>query len=416
MKSSAWSVKTMPKFWIDGVNALGHALEPLQIEADSELEAARFAYAQGCIPTTIRPIRSGFWNRLGRPVGEGRALSTEAQAIFFEQLAEMLRSGLTLEQGLQVLSNQDVGGKPAKLADRLLGRIREGASLSASLAKETGVSPVFVGVLKGAEQGGSLADGLGALASYLERQLEITRRISSALAYPAVVLVVAVFAIYFILAVVMPEFAPIFSGEEKRLPAITRGILSLSALVEDGMGLIVLSMAILAAAIFILIRSVAGVRRRLSRAVLWLPPVKYAVRLDLARAIQVLGVLLSNGVEASEAMRSAAEVSSREVNRLDLQRAAVQLREGASISAILATLSELPKSASSLISVGEHAGEIGRMVLRAAQLLESDTNRRIDKFLAVLNPAAVISLGVLIAGLIAGVMVGILSISQLALR
>jgi general secretion pathway protein F len=56
------------------------------------------------------------------------------------------------------------------------------------------------------------------------------------------------------------------------------------------------------------------------------------------------------------------------------------------------------------------------MVLRAAQFLESDTNRRIDKFLAVLNPAAVISLGVLIAGLIAGVMVGILSISQLALR
>lgn len=408
--------KIVPRFRVEIANALGHALEPMIVDAGSELEAARYAYSQGGVPVSIRLMGDGVLGRLRNPIGASSVLGTEAQAIFFEQLAEMLRSGLTLEQGLQVLSIQDANGKPAKLAHRLLRRIREGAPLSTALSQESGVSTVFIGVVKGAEQGGALAEGLGALSSYLERQLEINRRISSALAYPAVVLVIALFAVYFILAVVMPEFAPMFLGEEKRLPAITRGILWLSALVDDGVGPILLVLVGMLGGGYVVVRNVASIRSRLIRASTLLPPVRYAFRLDLARSIQVLGLLLSNGVEASEAMSAAADVASREVNRTGLRRAAARIREGASISSTLSTLGELPKSAASLISVGEHAGEIGRMVLRAAQFLESDTNRRIDKFLAVLNPAAVISLGVLIAGLIAGVMVGILSISQLALR
>lgn len=142
--------------------------------------------------------------------------------------------------------------------------------------------------------------GLEALSSYLERQLEINRRISSALGLSRRgACDCAVCRPCFILAVVMPEFAPMFLGEEKRLPAITRGILWLSALVDDGAGPILLVLVGVLGGGYMVVRHVASLRSRLIRASTLLPPVRYAFRLDLARSIQVLGLLLSNGVEAS---------------------------------------------------------------------------------------------------------------------
>jgi general secretion pathway protein F len=99
-----------------------------------------------------------------------------------------------------------------------------------------------------------------------------------------------------------------------------------------------------------------------------------------------------------------------------LQNGATRLREGSSISEVFAAMPILPATTGILIAVGERTGQMGAAMLQAARLLEADTQARIDRWLAIANPAAVVVLGGVIAFLIAGLMLGILSISQLALK
>lgn len=405
----------MPRFRIDVIGSSG-GVERLLIEAADDLAAARYAFQKGGVPVAIHPIRDGLLGRLQNPVGGSGGINASALALFAEQMAELLNAGLALEQALQLLSTQDKGSRQSRLAARLLGKIRTGETLSLALSQEQGVPALFIGIVQGAERSGALAMGFATVSQYLERQNEISRRIRAALAYPAVVLAVTIFAVFFILAVVIPEFAPLFSGEEKHLPLVTRVVLFLSELLVNQFPVLLSALVTVGIGSYWSFARIAPVRASMHRALMRLPPVQYAIRLELARTIQVLGALLSSGVEASEAMELAAAVPSNALIRQQFSNGARLLREGCSVAETFSTIPLLPQSVATLIAVGEQSGELGRVATRSALVLEADTNRRIDRFLATLNPAAVISLGGLVALLIASVMLGILSINQLALR
>jgi type II secretory pathway component PulF len=303
-----------------------------------------------------------------------------------------------------------------QLAGRLLRCVREGAALSAALREESSIPQAFVGVVQGGEQAGQLGASLASLAASLQRQAETRERIRSALAYPMAVLVVALVAVLFVLTAVIPEFSPLFIGEERRLPLVTRAVLHLSAMVTGRLPFIAAGSVALVALAWLAWRRSAGLRQRVWAAALRLAPVRHALRLDLAQATRVLGTLLESGLEASQAMQLAGHSAAFTDLRLAFGHAARQLREGASLARAYAALPHLPQAAATLLAVGERSGQAGAAALRAAQLIESDTNRRIDRLLATLNPVAVISLGALVGLLIAAIMLGILSINQLALR
>lgn len=406
----------MPRFRVDVVLGDGTNQEHWFINAESEERAARVAVSKGGIPLAIRLASDGVWDWVDNPIASNSRLNDGALSLFSEQLSELLQAGLTLEQGLGLLAKQDRGAPQAKLAARLLQKIRTGESLSKALSQEERVSAVVVGIVVGAERSGDLANGLSTLARHLEREKDIARRIQGALAYPAVVLVISAFAVLFILGVVIPEFSSLFVGEEKRLPAITRAVLFLSDLLVNHTAVLVLvAIATGISGVWCATR-IESVKAFVRDASMRLPPVRYALYLQLARAIHVLGTLLSSGVEASEAMSLAAAVPTDAMLRKQFGDGARLVREGSSFANAFSAMPILPTTVSTLISVGEQAGNVGRIAIRSAAVLEADTNRRIDRLLALLNPVAVISLGGFIALLIASVMLGILSINQLALH
>lgn len=406
----------MPRFLVDVVLADGVNQEHWFIDAESEERAARLAVSKGGVPLAIRVANTNVWDWIHNPIGSNDRLNDGALSLFSEQLSELLSAGLTLEQGLGLLAKQDRGAAQSKLAARLLQKIRTGESLSAALSQEDRVSAVVVGIAVGAERSGDLATGLATLARHLEREKDIARRIQGALAYPAMVLAISVFAVLFILGVVIPEFSSLFAGEESRLPVITRAVLYLSDVLTNHTAALIL--VAIATGIFGVwcVTRVERVKTLVRDVSMRLPPVRYALYLQLARTIHVLGTLLSSGVEASEAMRLAAAVPTDDVLRKQFSDGARLMREGSSFAKAFSAMPILPSTVSTLISVGEQAGNVGRIAIRSATVLEADTNRRIDRLLALLNPVAVISLGGFVALLIASVMLGILSINQLALR
>lgn len=165
----------MARFSVEASAANGRTRERLSIEARSPTEAARQVLAQGRFPITVKAERIGLAARLDRSVWGGDRIGLAELALFAEQLADLVRAGVTIEQALDLLATGDKASSSrsegegdrrdrtiGRLAQRLLRRIREGAAFSAALREEPAVPRAFAGVIQGAEGAGALAAGQGA--------------------------------------------------------------------------------------------------------------------------------------------------------------------------------------------------------------------------------------------------------------
>lgn len=379
-------------------------------------DAALAVMREGFTPISIVQRTLGLVEILNRPLTLGARHKVGDAALFCEQLGAMTASGLTIEQALKVISKQGVKRKTTQTAQRLLPLIQGGMALSAALAQESRLPPYLSGMIRAAETGGKLSEGLAEAGRYMQRQEGTRRSLMNALTYPAVVLITVIVALALVLTVVIPGFEPVFAGEEERLPAITRAALWLSHLAVHHLSDLVLSTAgavlLCGAAIY----RFPAFRHRMLAAFRRFRPVRLALQLDASRTLGVMGMLCRNGVEVSEAVALAAQAAASRHLRTALDSAARQLREGAAITTALERVAAIPDDTRALIEVGEHTGELGATTVRAAQLLEADSSYQIERLVALVNPIAIAFLGVVVGLVVGGVMLGILSVNQLALR
>lgn len=405
----------MTRYAVSALTQTGQ-LRHFSTEAASEDAAALEAMCEGLTPISVVQRNGGWIDVLHRPLSFGNRLGAGDLALFCEQMEAMSASGLTVEQALKVISRQGGDRRATGMAKRLLPRIQGGLALSAALDAEPGLPPYLIGMVRAAENGGKLAEGLGEAGRYLRRQANTGRALSNALAYPVVVLLTVIAALILVLTVVIPGFAPIFAGEEHRLPRLTRVVLWLSGVATRHGIQAVLSAGAGILTVGAVLRRVPGLRLRVRRLFDRLPPVRLAMQLDVARMLGVMGLLFRSGLEVSEAVALAARAGASKRLRDRVEAASRRLREGASISTALAEVDAIPDDTRALVEVGEHTGDLGATTVRAAHLLEADTAYRIERLVALANPIAIAGLGAIVGLVVGGVMLGILSINQLALR
>lgn len=386
------------------------------VSAMSEIDAATQAIAAGGAPLHVELRGHAWFARLNRPVRLSGRVSALDIALFAEQLGEMLKANVTIEQALDLLARESNRLTVARMSSRLLQKVRAGWAFSQALSEERSIPGFFPGLVRGAERGGQLEDGLGYLAAYLLRRADARGKIVAALTYPIIVVTTAVFAFFFVMFVVIPEFAPLFSGVERKLPAVTRLVLYLSALLTTRSSVIMFVIFTLPATIWLFARNVPAAGQWLGQRLRRLPVVRLGLLLDVAKTLRVVGALLSSRIDASEALTLAREAATSTRLKLSLLQAARHVREGGALSDALRGIDIVPESVSTLVVLGERTGEVGAALTRASNLLELETNRRVDRLVSLINPIAVVLLGAMIAILISGVMLGILSANQFALR
>ncbi len=424
----------MPRFTVHAVPPDGRGIESMSCEARDETDAARQVRARGAFPVRVRPVADGWLASLGSTLRRLEGPDAVQLSHFAEQLSQLLAAGVPLEQGLALMARRSPtrpaataarwslpgrSGADARLdafAGRLLTRVRQGASLSAALRAEPAVPASYSGVVQGAEAAGTLAAGLAELASAVQHRVDTRQRVVAALAYPLGLAIFCVVAVLFVLTAVIPEFAPLFEGEQHRLPPLTQAVVWLSGLVTGRIALLLAGGVLLVPAAGWAWRHWPALRRLTGRMRRSVPIVRHAMRLDLAQGLRVLASLLRGGMETSAAMQLAARSSMFGDNRRAFEACARQLREGASLSQVCAGLPDLPEAALTILLVGERAGEAAAAAQRAALWVDADSQRRIARFVALINPAAVITMGALVALIVAAVMLGVLSISQLVVR
>ncbi len=330
------------------------------------------------------------------------------------ELAMLLRAGLPLDRALETLIGLSPTPPVAVLLQGIRDDVRGGKALSQALdARRDVFSRFYVNIVRAGEAGGALGNVMTRLADTMERNKELRESVITALIYPTILIGVAVASLMLILAYVVPQFQQTFTQAGKALPLSTQIVILI------GTGLRRWWWAI-AAAVFLF---VTWMRRRLKNPVVkgawdarflrWPLVGDVVTKVEVARFARTLSTLLANGVTLLSGLGIVKETLGNSVLANSLDGVIARLREGKGFGRPLADTGLYPKLAVQMILVGEESGRLEEMLGRVADIYDREVAISIKRFLAVLEPALILSLAVLILGIVLSILVGVMSMTDL---
>ena len=223
----------MPSFRWSAVNPGGDVVNGLMEAADRAAVVERLQ-RQGQVVLRADPAtgRGGWADFLQIELGRNRGLDKAALSEVTRELAIMLGAGQDLDRALRFVVENTRNARARAILGNVRDKVRSGSSLAVALATEPrSFSKLYVGLVRAGEAGGTLPATLDRLAALLERERSLSANLRSALIYPALLIVAAIGSIVLLLDYVLPQFAPIFEQAGAELPAATRALMTVGALV-----------------------------------------------------------------------------------------------------------------------------------------------------------------------------------------
>jgi len=405
----------MPTFKYRAYSGSGDLLEG-EIEARTSEEAEDALFRRGLTPFETREAKPAGAGRLQVTIGK-RGLSAAQVASFTREFATLEQADVPLDQSLRILAAQ--GATPAlrELAQEILSRIVDGASLSDALSRRPDVfGPDYVNVVREGETVGKVGPALSDLADMLERGLELRARVQSALIYPALLITLAIVATGVVLGTLVPSIAPIFADNGKDMPSGLQFILDVQANAGT-IGLVLVAIAGAIALFFKMAQSRPTWQIAIARFYLRIPVVgSLLAQFATARFSRTLGSMLKAGVPLLQGLESARTAVANKFLNNELADVIEAVRGGASLSSSIANVPHIPAVATQMMTIGEETAQLGDMLLRVAAMFERETQRSIERAMGLLTPALTIFIAAVVGGLIMTVMDAVLSINDLAVK
>jgi type II secretion system protein F len=380
----------MPRFTYRAKDGALQVIEGT-IEAESESAAISRLGSQGVFPIAIResgapllPASSTFRGRV--PL---RQLTYTTR-----QLADLLGGGLPLLSALTLLSKQTEHAGLRRVIETVTAGVQEGRSLSEALADHPSAFPqLYVSMVRAGEAGGGLEQSLARLADLGETEAELRSRVTSAAAYPAFVLVVAMAMTIFLIAYVIPTLSLVFIESGQLLPLPTRFLLAVSAVFTQWWWALAIAVVFLIVAARSWYASPSG-KAAVDRLFMALPGVGTLVRkLETARFARNLGVMISQGVPVLQALDVVGRNLSNDVLRRAVDGIEQGVREGSSIASALTASGQFPTFVSNMVAVGEESGAADTALLKVATTYEREVDRVIRTLTTVLEPVLLVVVG-----------------------
>ncbi len=391
----------MAQFACISVDSQGQKIETRH-EAASIQEVSSFLRTRGLTPVSVNKIKKEALARqtarellaLLRP----KQIKMSEVASFFRQLATMLEGGVNLSECLDGLSSQTENKHFAHLLRQTREYVAWGQKFSQALSEYPRIFPPLVReMIAVGEESGLLDEVTSQVASYLEGQIDLKKKVQNAIRYPVFITgfflgVVGVMVFYLI-----PQFKEIFASYGAELPAITQFVLNISDFFIRNLpyemilllGLVVLGLGYL--------RTEKG-KERLDRIKLKLPIVaKLIYYLVLARVCRTLGLLLHSGVPLVMALDHTAAIAENAVAGSALRQIRERIVEGSTLAQEMRKQSFFPPLVTGMVHTGERSGTLSEILPKLADFYDRELDYRIKALISTLEPVLIVGLGVLVA-------------------
>jgi type II secretory pathway component PulF len=387
------------------------------VEAESVEAASGKIIQLGYVPVDI----SRYQDKGKGLVIEGLALAQMSFPIrrdtvtaFFRQMADLVDAGVPLLEGLRIALKQTRHLEFRSVVESIHTVVRDGESFSGALARHEEVfSPLQINMVRAGEISGNMDSALLNLADLLERDQETRSQISASLVYPGVILAVAMVTLVTLFIFVIPQMMTIFEDMGESLPLLTRVVIGISDTLRGFWWLI--AIAILGVAFYgqRLVATENG-KLRISQIILDLPFLGPMVRAaETGRIARSLGTLMANGVMIVPALEAVIEFTDNVIFKNELKHTLDRVMNGSGLAEALRAGVVFPEEAMSMISVGEEAGRIQKGLQKLAEYYEKKTRRAVKMLTALIEPALILSLGLVVGFVFLAVLLPVLQVNLL---
>lgn len=387
----------MPRFRYTAKTAGGEEITAF-LEAPNAREVRKQLRQQGLTPVAIQQVMlPGAAPKQKKPIIAIGRITGKDLAIFARQFATMINAGVSLVRCLNVLEQQTGNYKLKEVIRGITAEVESGSTLSGALQKRPKVfSNLFVGLVRAGEVGGVLDESLERIATFLEKDQELRRKVKSSMTYPVLVMIAAVGIVTFLSTYIVPKFIKLFLDlgmKEEDFPAPTRFLMKASDFLKSqwyvALGIVI--------GLWVFIgwykRTTMG-KFHYDWVKLRLPVFgKLSHKIALARFSRTLGTLLGSGVPILNAMETVAEALDNEPIGRAVMQARASIREGHDIGTPLAESGYFPPMVVQMISIGEETGALDQMLHKVADFYESEVEAALESLTAALEPVMIVFLG-----------------------
>lgn len=389
----------MPKYAYRALNREGKQTFGI-IQSDTQALALNDVRSLGLFPTHIKEATRADERRALRQ-GKGGlnefyfgGVKTKEVVVMTRQLSTLIDAGLPLLRCINVLIAQLKASKMRDILREVSADIQAGSTFAEALSKHPKqFDRLYVNMVRAGEVGGMLEVVLQRLAIFMERRQALKRRVRSALIYPIAVILIATGIVGFLLAKVVPVFAEIFEEFEADLPAPTQFLVTVGDFVLYKWWLIISIVCWIIIVIKLMMQS-KQVKHVFDRIILRVPLVgDLIIKVSVARFARTLGTLITSGVPILQGLKITRETISNEVVQNAVDNVYDSVQDGGTIAAPLDASKVFPPMVVNMIDVGEETGALDSMLIKVADIYDSEVEQAVEAMLSLLEPAIILILG-----------------------
>jgi len=379
------------------------------VEAGNEREASSVLSERSLFPVAVKDVSKG--GGLATLLGRRKKVKAQTMAVFYGQLASLLRSGVPMIRSLNILAEQSSTPVLSEVVRDIRGRVEDGEPLGQAMARYPGVfSDMAVNMVRAGSEGGFLEDALDRVGTFTELQEDLKGRTVSAMAYPAFLFTVGVVVITVLLVFFVPKFESLFDRlrDKGEMPQLTEALLTFGNGLQDYGWIVLIAIAGLLVTARVQLQTDRG-REFADRAKLKIPVLgSILMNLAVARFCRVLGTLLGNGVPILKSLEISRTAAGNRLLSQSIESASENVRSGESLATPLRASGHFPISVVEMISVGEESNSLDQVLPDIADSLEKRTFRRLDLFVRLLEPVMLLIMAILVLSVVMALLVPVL--------
>lgn len=383
------------------------------IDAESDDAAATKLLQDGLIPVRVEKKAEKEKAVSGQRRFTPKHVSSRELNIFTQQLATLIRSGVTISESLGILSSQTRSSYLRDIISALQSYIMDGKVLSEAVGQYPYIfSSIYVNLIRVGEASGRLDESLSRLAIFLDKQEEFKGKIRSALAYPILMVIVGIATIFILVSFVIPKLSILFLDFEQSLPLPTQALLKISSIFSQYWLLIVAGVVVFA---LLIPRIIASRRYVFDRMKLDIPILGSLIKHQaVSRFSGTFSLLLKSGVPMFQALDIAASTLENSALARELEMVRQDVIAGSSIAKAIKKAPHLPEFLTHMIAVGEESGRLDEVLSNVAETYAREVDTSLKTIVSLLEPAIIIVLGITTGFIVMAMLLPIFQLSIFA--